>query len=198
MNTPRQLENLTAIILVGGQSKRMGTDKSFLKFDKQDFISAVIGHAEKMSDKLLIVCGKHNQSLFKGSNLKVIRDEISGMGPIMGMITGFKNVKTKWVLVLSVDTPFFTNEMMQRLWENKADFQGVIYRDKAGIHPLNALYDISTFKDWEAAYNRGDRKLTDVLKNLNIRYIPVVGKASLKLRNINTKEEYNAIIDQKD
>jgi len=196
LNTTDHSTNPASIILVGGQSKRMGTDKSFLKFDSQDFISAVIGHAKKISKSLLIVSGEHNHLLFKEKNLTIITDERPGMGPMMGIITGLKNVKTDWVFVLSVDTPFFSPEMMQKLWDSKEKHEGVIYRDKQGIHPLNALYRHSTLAKWEAAFNQGERKLTQVLKQLDIRYLNLTKKESLTLRNINTKGDYLEFISE--
>jgi molybdopterin-guanine dinucleotide biosynthesis protein A len=168
----------------------MGTDKSFLPYNNHDFISVVVNHAEKISDHLIIISGKHNYSLFDKKNQLVISDESSGIGPMMGIITGLKNVKTDWVLVLSVDTPFFTSKMMRKLWENKGKNEGVIFSDNEGIHPLNAIYKTNTLKAWEAAFNRGERKLKEVLKQLDIRYLPLSEKESLTLRNINTKAEY--------
>ena len=193
MKTTNHNNNLTAIILVGGQSTRMGTDKSFLKFDNQDFISTVIGHAKKICNSLLIVSGKHNHSLFQEKNLTVISDERPGMGPMMGIITGLKKVKTEWVLVLSVDTPFFSTDMMQKLWKSKGNHQGVIFEDNEGIHPLNALYKTTTLKAWETAFSKGERKLTQVLKNIDIIYLLLTPKEALTMRNVNTKEDYNKI-----
>jgi len=172
----------------------MGTDKSFLPYDKRDFISTAIEQSEKICSQLLIVSGRHNQSLFNKTNQTVISDENPDMGPMMGIITGLKNVKTDWVLVLSVDTPFFTSEMMQKLWENKNNYEGVIFRDKEGIHPLNGLYRTSTLRSWEATFNQGERKLKKGLNRLDILYLPLTEKESLTLRNINTKAEYQEFI----
>ena len=194
MSKANHIENLTAVILTGGRSKRMGTDKSFLPYDKRDFISTAIEQSEKICSQLLIVSGRHNQSLFNKTNQTVISDENPDMGPMMGIITGLKNVKTDWVLVLSVDTPFFTSEMMQKLWENKNNYEGVIFRDKEGIHPLNGLYRTSTLRSWEATFNQGERKLKKGLNRLDILYLPLTEKESLTLRNINTKAEYQEFI----
>jgi len=197
LSRANQIENLTGIILTGGLSKRMGRDKSFLPYDKRDFITTVISQAEKICGNLLIVSGKHNYDLFNGNNPRVIADESAGMGPIMGIITGLKKVKTDWVLILSVDTPFFSSAMMQKLWNNKANHEGVIFEDKEGIHPLNALYKTNSLKTWETVFNQGERKLKKALNNLDILYLDLSKKESLTLRNINTKAEYREFINGK-
>ena len=188
------ISNLTIIILTGGKSKRMGSDKSQLRFYESNFIRTVIDHSEKISNKIIVVCSKKNKDLFIDLKETVVVDETAGQGPMMGIITGLKNANTDWSLILSVDTPFFTSDMMQKLWDKKANYVGAIFKDKAGIHPLNALYKTSTLKDWEKGYKTGDMKLKSVLKKLDINYIEVTGLENETLRNINNREEYNKFI----
>lgn len=97
------MENYTGIILAGGKSQRMGTDKWLLLLKGKPFISHIYEAMKPIfGDNIVIVSSNPEYDKY---GYKRIEDLISNKGPVGGLYTALKQSKTKFNLVLSVDVP---------------------------------------------------------------------------------------------
>lgn len=186
------MENFTGIILAGGKSQRMGTDKGLLLLNGKPFITHIYEAMKPIfGDNIVVVSSNADYDIF-GYNR--IEDLISDKGPVGGLYTALKQSKTKFNLVLSVDVPLVTTELLQWLVDNHDDSYLVtqVQADEK-VNPLVAVYDraLRTLLGEHLAGNQ--LKLSDVIDEVNVQTLMVPAKWSTQLQNINTKEDYKKI-----
>ena len=66
-------DNILGAILAGGQSKRMGKDKLFLKLNNKTLIEHTIDKVKKYLKQIIVIANKDNQIFYK-YNLTVVKD----------------------------------------------------------------------------------------------------------------------------
>jgi len=186
------MENFTGIILAGGKSQRMGTDKGLLPLNGKPFITHIYEAMKPIfGDNIVVVSSNTDYDTF-GYNR--IEDLISDKGPVGGLYTALKQSKTKFNLVLSVDVPLVTTELLQWLVDNHDDSYLVtqVQVDEK-VSPLVAVYDraLRTLLGEHLAGNQ--LKLRDVIAEVNVQTLTVPAKWCAQLQNINTEEDYKKI-----
>ena len=188
-------QDLTVVILAGGQSKRMGSDKGFLPFSNSTFSSKVIALGKSISDVVIVSVGDHNHDSYSQENILTIRDEKPETGPMGGVISVLPHIKTSWFLVISVDTPMVNQEMISELWMSKERFEAVVFESGNRIHPLVGLYHISTKGFWSNCYSKNNLKVTDLVNQLRLKTSEANSDVTSRLKNINTPDEYKELIE---
>ena len=104
---------LSAIILAGGQSSRMGQDKALLSIQGVPLLQFVYSIAESCADKVYVVTPwpERYQELLPACQF--IREMPPNHGPLVGFVQGFAQVQTDWVLLLACDLPRLRVEILQ-------------------------------------------------------------------------------------
>ena len=137
----------SCIVLSGGMSRRMGQDKGSMIIQEKPMIlhilerlnykindaTIVLNDAERITDYQSLLnqyCEGKIEDNFDYS-VEFVEDEIKGKGPISGIMTGLKNIKTDYALVLPCDSPFISEEnidaMFKLLDENlESDIDAII------------------------------------------------------------------------
>ena len=137
----------SCIVLSGGMSRRMGQDKGSMIIQEKPMIlhilerlnykindaTIVLNDAERIADYQSLLnqyCDGDIESNFDYS-LDFVEDEVKGKGPISGIMTGLKNIKTDYALVLPCDSPFISGDnidaMFKLLDENlESDIDAII------------------------------------------------------------------------
>jgi molybdenum cofactor guanylyltransferase len=187
------MENFTGIILAGGKSQRMGTDKGLLPLNGKPFITHIYDAMKPIfGDNIVLVSSNSDYDAF-GYNR--IEDLIADKGPIGGLYTALKQSKTKLNLVLSVDVPLITTELLQWLVDNHDD-SFLITQVQVGekTSPLVAVYDraLKTILGEHLAGNQ--LKLRGLIDDVNHQTIKVPQKWVGQVQNINTDEDYKNLL----
>ena len=100
-------DNVTLLILAGGNSKRFGSDKSNFKFKNKTFIETILEKTQNIFTEILISCNKSQSHLCK-HKVKLSYDlGKKYQGPIWGIYSSILNIKTEWVYVIPCDSPYF-------------------------------------------------------------------------------------------
>lgn len=137
----------SCIVLSGGMSRRMGQDKGSMIIKEKPMIlhilerlnykindaTIVLNDAQRIADYQSLLnqyCDDDIEDNFDYS-LNFVEDEIKGKGPISGIMTGLKNIKTDYALVLPCDSPSISEEnidaMFKLLDENlESDIDAII------------------------------------------------------------------------
>ena len=144
-------KNISAIVLSGGRSTRMGTDKCDLLYNGKTLIDIQIDKIKKIGINDVIASGYRG----KGCSAKVIEDDIM-KGPLSGILKGLQVISNDRAFVISVDTPLVKPESIMKVidYSIDKDLDITVLRHNGIREPL-----ISVFKKCVMS------KIEDVLKD---------------------------------
>lgn len=180
--------NLSAVILAGGQSSRMGRDKAELEYEGQSFIlrQVKLVQALKITD---IVLSGYDKPL---PGTSYAPDIYQGRGPLGGIHAGLGKAKNQSVLVLSVDTPLITAKLLEELIA--AHKGGISVLAHGGeLEPLIGIYDKTVLTMCEELLKGENSSIRRLLKMFGYTPWFYEGDETL-LTNCNTPEDYRRIL----
>ena len=175
---PIKFMQLQAFILAGGQSRRMGTDKSQLRLENQTF-------TERISETLLQVT----------PSVKVVRadqDIYPNWGALGGLHAALSAAETEWAIVVACDLPFVTAELFKYLASVRTDHEAVVPLQPDGRpQPLAALYRIQPCRSRATELiETGHRRPLDLLELVNTRWVPFTELTNLDQANLDQAEKF--------
>jgi len=131
----------TAVILAGGNSSRMGLNKSLLKINNETLIDRAIMLLKNIFDDIIIVSNSPDD--YTNSGLPIFQDVYQGFGPLAGIHSGLLNSNSEKVFVVSNDLPFLNRELLEYLLTVKADNSIVVPKEAGHTHHLCGIYSNS-------------------------------------------------------
>ncbi|WP_341216907.1 molybdenum cofactor guanylyltransferase [uncultured Wocania sp.] len=186
-------KNITGIILAGGKSSRMGTDKGFLMLNKKPFIQYSIEALSPLVSEIIIVS---NNSKYDSFNLKRVNDIINNAGPIAGICSGLEASSTTYNLILSCDIPLINSEILKKLID-AVDYDSEIIQieNQGKTMPLIALYKRQIKDTFNDFLQKNEHRLRIAVKACNSKNIILEQAHEFSTINVNTKEDLKLIED---
>ena len=129
---------ISAIILAGGKSSRMGTHKGGLMLDGATFTDIIASELMKITPDLLFSCTEKTENV--PLNCTKVYDIYENCGPMGGLHAALKNCNADAILVSACDTPLIKAELYQLLLDNLGDHDGIVAVSEGRQHPLTAVY----------------------------------------------------------
>lgn len=186
--------NVSVGILSGGQNKRMGTNKAFLKLKGKTFIETLIENLDNYDEKIISVKNIEDYNFL--DNVEFVTDSLKGKGPIVGIYEVLKKSTNDWVFVCGVDMPFINNNMVEYLSLFANDnYDAIVIKEQKQPHPICAMYNKRIIPHIENLIENNKLKIFDIVNTVNTKYVPIELSCVNPniLRNINTPEEYKSI-----
>lgn len=181
------MEPITGIILAGGKSSRMGTDKGLMPFRGKPMIQHIIDPMAKICQRIFIVTSNSMYGMF---GFELVQDEQPDYGPVMGVLSGLKKSETDLNLVMSCDAPFVGFDLMKELVLKSGEADLVSASSSKGIHPLIAVYRRICLPVFEQAVEEDEHRLRSVIQKLSVEELSV--EREELVRNINAQEDLKA------
>ena len=180
--------NISAFILCGGKSSRMGTEKGLVNYNNQPFIQLVIDAIVPITTNIFLVTDNQEYTDF---NYPLVADVYKNKGPVGGIFSALDRSETENNLILSCDIPkISTNVIKNYLINNISDQKDVIFlSDDKNIYPLIGIYNKSVKPKFSEAIKSNKIKLLSLLNELNCQVIKVNPRDFESLKNINTQDE---------
>lgn len=184
---------ITAIILAGGKSERMGTNKGLLNLNGKPFIKHICEALQPIVGSNILIISGNNE--YDALGYTRVEDIIENKGPVGGLYAALNASKTKVNLVLSVDVPMVSTELLQWLIANH-DETFMVTQTAIGdkTSPLIGIYDRSMRIVFGEHIAGNQLKLRQVVEDVKHQTIEVPEKWSNQVQNINTQEEYQNLI----
>lgn len=190
MEEPRKA--ITAFVLAGGKSTRMGSDKAFVVLAGKTLLDRALAATRAVTGQVLIVGPRSKFSMYA----PVVEDVFTQRGPLAGIHAALMHTTTDLNLVLAVDLPFMQPSFLSYLCDRAAQTQAavVIPRAAGGWQPLCAVYR-RQFRDLATkALAAGENKIDSLFANIPVAPIEEaqITQAGFSLdifRNINSSEE---------
>lgn len=179
--------DITGIILAGGKSSRIGSDKGFLSLNEATFISHIIKAIKPFVNDIIIVSNNSDYDVYK---LKRVADIIEDAGPLAGLYSGLNESETESNLVLSCDVPLVNGAVLNKLIKGfDAEKDIIQLKSKNRTMPLIAIYKKQCLHHCQDLLLKGERSLRTAVEQLNTKTIELESELDPYVRNINTTLE---------
>jgi len=210
---------VSAVILSGGNAKRMGGEKPFRKLNNgymiENILRVIIGenipytivfkHLDELSkediSKQIYLIEK-----YKGCNQTITWDIVSNKGPLVGIFSGMRLSNSEWIITLPCDMPFVNSSSLNNLVSQipmaiSKKYNCIIPKHENGhIEPLFSIYHKSTTEVLEELINKilikkKSLPIRSFIEKLRPLYIPVnkIDPTSRTFININTHNDLNLL-----
>ena len=185
--------NILAVILAGGKSKRFGQEKSQVKLGDKTLLEHSLSKLKSKFDKILIVT---NSNTIK--DYKTINDCIEGqLGPLVGVLSAMKWIKKNkfsynWIATFPCDTPFFNISIIEEFYKASKLNDNLLYfvKSKEKRHNIFGLWSLKLIEILEKDIIENNyRKVEKWANKIGVKTINVPYEDIDPFFNINTKED---------
>lgn len=182
---------LTMVILAGGLSSRMGTDKADLRYQGRTFLEHQIEKGREMGIGEILVSG------YRGEHCtgRVVPDRLIKKGPLGGMEACLRQAKHEKCLVLSVDCPLISVQELKNLIKEgrKTKFQAAILQHGEKQEPLMGVYSSSLADNMEEEIQKGKGSVFAMLRKIGYSTYKSPGE-EWQFQNINDISVYQKLL----
>ncbi|MGA9544273.1 MAG: molybdenum cofactor guanylyltransferase [Candidatus Sulfotelmatobacter sp.] len=188
--------DVSAFILAGGKSTRMGTDKAFVEYEGRTLLTRALDLARSVASGVWIVGSKEKFAGFA----PVVEDVFRDCGPLGGIHAALLGSSTELNLMLAVDMPFVSPAFVEYLItqaRSAPDSVVIVPRSDGRRQPLCAIYRREFAAVAERALRGRQNRIDRLFDEIQIRVIEQeelegAGFPSALFRNLNTPEELEA------
>ncbi|MGA8311606.1 MAG: molybdenum cofactor guanylyltransferase [Terriglobales bacterium] len=187
------VDPVTAFVLAGGKSSRMGRDKAFLQLEGRTLLSLALEAASAVAASVWIVGNAAKFAAFA----PVVEDMYAERGPLAGIHAALAATATDLNLIMAVDLPFIHSDFLQYLISQARESPAIVIVPKAdgGLQPLCAVYRRHFAEVAERALRAGKNKIDSLFAEVNARIIEPEeleqnGFQQEMFRNLNTEQDW--------
>ena len=192
---------VSGIVLAGGRSVRMGTDKTQLAWGRHTLLEQAVCRLRGATDEVLVVGNLEGTYCLQG--VRQVKDRYAGRGPLGGIHAGLLAAKYEAAIVLSCDMPFVTAKLAAFLVAKSDGFAAVTPRCRGRIEPLCAVYARSCLAAIEDLLQAGENQVRQVFCKVNTCYVEeealqLFGDANQLFFNLNTPQDWQEALRRKE
>jgi len=138
-----RIETLSALVLCGGASRRMGHSKALLRIGDRTFAESVAAAAAESCQWVVVVASPGQQLPDLGQGVRVVHDRVSCRGPIFAIASGLAAIPpdSSHVFVTGTDAPSLQPGLIKGLFHLAQGHDVAIATDGQRRQPLLAVYD---------------------------------------------------------
>ncbi|HSR31761.1 MAG TPA: molybdenum cofactor guanylyltransferase [Anaerolineae bacterium] len=192
---PEPKPAISGVILAGGQSERLGRDKSLLEVAGEPLLARAVRLLAVLSDDLIVVTNDPTRYTRLDLVARLVSDERPGFGSLMGMYSGLKAANHQRALVVACDMPFINLPLLRYMLSLAEGHDVVVPRVDGLLEPLHAIYDKSCLPYIREVLDGGQRKIIAFFDRVCVRYVEEqeIGEFDplrLSFLNVNTPEDW--------
>ena len=186
---------LSGLILAGGRSRRMGTDKALLSYHGENQILHTATLLKEHCREVFLSCRSDQEDSYASFGLPVITDRYLETGPAGGLLSAQqRHPQTAW-LAVACDMPFLDAALLGELLENRMPLRfATAFRipGSGKFEPLSACYEPKSRAALLAGHAEGNHSLQALLENRRIGEITLSGSRAIS--NINDPESMQKVV----
>jgi molybdenum cofactor guanylyltransferase len=184
---------MTGIVLAGGENKRMGTDKAFLKLDGVPMIEHVLRPLKAVCRDIIIVT--NSPRLYEAYGVAVVTDAFDMRGPLTGIYSGLRKSTDEYNFVVACDMPFLNPRLMAYMGGLAAGYDIVVPAVGDLFEPLHAVYRKELAAVIERQIRQERQRIRILFEIGRVRYVKEeeidrFDPARRSFKNLNTPQEY--------
>ena len=197
------------IVLCGGRSSRMGTPKAWLPFGAELMLPRVVRIVLEAVERVVVVAAPGQDVPPLPADVRVVRDEVEGRGPLGGLAAGLAALEgaADVVYLSSCDVPLLKPEFVRCVIDALTKpkragpwaIDAAVPRASDRLHPLASAYRLSVLPVVREMLVAGRFRMTDLLALVPARVIEPHELADIdpelvSLRNVNSPDEYESAL----
>lgn len=192
------MKKLYGLVVCGGKSSRMGTDKGMLEYFGEPQRYHLYKLLEPICDKVFISCNKH-QAVDIPNEYKKITDheDYENIGPMASLLSAFKLYPDADFILLACDYPFINRTDMQQLADSRSNDQkaAVFFNPETGYsEPLLGIYQATCYKALMEEFNSNNYSLRFFLEKVNA--CKIAPRLPETIISIDTPEAYKNALEK--
>ncbi len=196
-----RIPEITGVILAGGGSWRMQSDKSLLPLLGARFIDHVYRVMAALFDEVLIVTNSPDG--YADIACRKVPDIHVNRGVLAGIHAGLCHARHDKVFVVACDMPFINPQVVRAVCGGTEQADVVIPAHAKGLEPLHALYGKHCIGAIVCQLDAGQQRIASFFPEVHVREIgdehwQDVDPEGRSFRNINTPEEYFRLRGERD
>lgn len=196
--TPSQVGG---IVLCGGQSRRMGQDKSWLQIDGEYLLTRVVRILHSVVQPVVVAARKDQSLPPMQQDVLLSYDAIQGGGPLVGLSGGFEKLRGKCeaVFVVSCDQPLLKPGFVLRMIALLENHKAVVIEHDGYLHSLCAVYRLEVADLLNGCIEQGVRSAQEFVAHCDARIVSAseigdTDSALVSLRNVNEQIDYEKLM----
>jgi molybdopterin-guanine dinucleotide biosynthesis protein A len=182
----KRFEEVSALVLTGGGSRRMQRDKAELPLPGGTLLETILAQLQPHFPEIIICSSRRGNH--RSNGIRTVLDTASDHGPLMGILTGLRAARFSRAFVMAGDMPVVHVPLIRRLLA-EADADVVVPRVTGGrMETLFAVYSRSVIPAIDEILAEGSRSVLDLYPRCRTRILPVTDMDWCL--NINTLQDY--------
>ena len=180
---------LTAGLMAGGLSTRMGVEKATLTINGQPLWARQLHLLQELGPEALLISARQRPAWCPEA-IEVVLDTPPSQGPLSGLTAILERLQTSHLLTLAVDLPMIKVSFLRKLWHLAEPGCGVVPQNDGSSEPLCAIYPAQAAAETAVALKSGNFALQQLVKRLLhqglLREYAVKGTERALFVNVNT------------
>ena len=183
--------SIAALILAGGKSSRMGSDKALVDYQGKPMLLSVYQVAAACTEQVYILTpwSDRYQNILPPDCQYLVESQ-PGKGPVNGLYQGLEQISADWILLLACDLPLLDVEIIQS-WINKLPQIPIstlaLVPQRSDIwEPMCGFYRKEVKTELDTFLKSGKRSFQELLSGIEVEVLKVDEKAGLMLLNCNS------------
>lgn len=187
------VEPATGAILAGGKSRRMGTDKCFIRDPSgASVVESIIAKFDRIFPEVLVIA--NDAEPYERLGVTIQRDVIPDSGSLGGIYTALASAKYGRCFVVACDMPFLNEALIRHMVELPVSYDALVPRLNGETEPIHAIYRKTCIPAIERVLQAGGRRIVDFFDEVKVQYLPreeilALDPEGLSFFNINTPED---------
>jgi molybdopterin-guanine dinucleotide biosynthesis protein A len=180
--------DVSAVLLAGGESRRMGTDKATFLFRGKPLWQVQLETLRRLRPTEIFVSARTDPS-WRPADVRFIPDILPSCGPLSGLAASLAKIHTAYLVALAIDMPFMTRNYLRSMFDAIEPGRGVVAKIDNRAEPLAALYPREAEIDFRVALAGTDFSLQNLVRHLvtsgKLLEISVMDQERPLFRNVN-------------
>jgi molybdopterin-guanine dinucleotide biosynthesis protein A len=179
---------ISAVLLAGGKSLRMGEDKATILFRSMPLWKIQLELLRKLQPGELFISAQSDPP-WRPADVQFVADEQPSRGPLSGIASVLSQITTEHLVALAIDMPFMNASYLRALWRRIEPGRGIVPVIDDRFEPLAAIYSREALPDFTAALSGDDFSLQSLITKLvaagKMQSVQVSERESGFFRNLN-------------
>ena len=180
--------NISAVLLAGGESRRMGRDKTNILFRGKPLWRVQLETLRKLQTEQIFISARTDPR-WRPGDVTLVADIPPSRGPLSGLAASLDHMNTSHLLALAIDMPWMSNKYLESLCARIEAGRGVLPQIRGRAEPLAAIYPREAAIEARKALAGTDFSLRSLVRDLvaagKLQIMPVTQQDEKFFRNMN-------------